>query len=548
MQTVREIIARMLPDGTGGRRDPWSALPLWPPDLFAVAATLVSLSGCYAHTRYLCGFDDCSFDQGYREGIDRVARAYARFDSPDELKKVWKTLLSREWAVQNPAEMESGVWWDAAMFLMAVADAACAGIGFEPDHPTPTSVLAFEAYLQKVDHKSSPLPFLPHSLCSHVSPDIACVQPKTRTPQIGCTLRSLSHNLALLPPIGEVKTHWRYAVTGNDDSAEPLNVLLLPYPFQIRGSAFKSLVDPEEPSDSPRPAFFELRQEWLDGVTAADFASVIQKLIAIGLQEVPRVHAVVLPEGALSEEMARHVAIQLRDDANIELFISGVTSDEGGKPRNRTYSAIFNDGKLVAEWTQSKHHRWKLDEQQVRRYHLGHVLGQRSSWWESIDVSRRECCFYVFRHGASLAVLICEDLARIDPVQNVVRAVGPNLVIALLMDGPQLERRWPGRYATVLADDPGSAVLTLTSVGLIRRSNMPSEQGSQQIALWKEPTGMARELELPAGCHALLLTLSPGREENVTADGRSDDKMTMRLSLTSVMGLRIPAPPAWLRV
>jgi hypothetical protein len=50
-------------------------------------------------------------------------------------------------------------------------------------------------------------------------------------------------------------------------------------------------------------------------------------------------------------------------------------------------------------------------------------------------------------------------------------AIGPNLVIALLMDGPQLENRWPARYATVLAEDPGSAVLTVTSLGMVRRSN-----------------------------------------------------------------------------
>jgi 5-methylcytosine-specific restriction enzyme A len=50
------------------------------------------------------------------------------------------------------------------------------------------------------------------------------------------------------------------------------------------------------------------------------------------------------------------------------------------------------------------------------------------------------------------------------------RSVGPNLVVALLMDGPQLTARWPARYASVLADDPGSSVLTLTSLGMCLRS------------------------------------------------------------------------------
>ena len=64
----------------------------------------------------------------------------------------------------------------------------------------------------------------------------------------------------------------------------------------------------------------------------------------------------------------------------------------------------------------------------------------------------------LIRETATLSVLICEDLARYDPVLTVMNAIGPNLVIALLMDGPQLERRWCGRYATALADDPGSSV------------------------------------------------------------------------------------------
>ena len=49
----------------------------------------------------------------------------------------------------------------------------------------------------------------------------------------------------------------------------------------------------------------------------------------------------------------------------------------------------------------------------------------------------------------SWAVLICEDLARQEPAAELIRAVGSNLVIALLMDGPQLNNRWPARYAAV---------------------------------------------------------------------------------------------------
>jgi hypothetical protein len=50
-----QIVQRLLPGGTGDLADgapnriDWSVPPDWPPDLFAVAATLVNQSGCYAH-------------------------------------------------------------------------------------------------------------------------------------------------------------------------------------------------------------------------------------------------------------------------------------------------------------------------------------------------------------------------------------------------------------------------------------------------------------------------------------------------------------------
>jgi hypothetical protein len=147
----------------------------------------------------------------------------------------------------------------------------------------------------------------------------------------------------------------------------------------------------------------------------------------------------------------------------------------------------------------------------------------------------------------SLATLICEDLARIDPVQSVIRAIGPNLVVALLMDGPQIEKRWSARYATVLADDPGSAVLTLTSLGLMRRSVRPGAVEPRQIALWKGADGIAQELSLPINHQALLLTLTSNQTTNFTLDSRSDDGATYQLSLSGIRAIRLPKPPDWLR-
>jgi hypothetical protein len=57
-----------------------------------------------------------------------------------------------------------------------------------------------------------------------------------------------------------------------------------------------------------------------------------------------------------------------------------------------------------------------LNDDQVRRHHLGHVLDPNSKWWEKIDVGYRHCYVTLFRPQAALSVLVCEDLARYDPV------------------------------------------------------------------------------------------------------------------------------------
>lgn len=138
-----------------------------------------------------------------------------------------------------------------------------------------------------------------------------------------------------------------------------------------------------------------------------------------------------------------------------------------------------------------------------------------------------------------LTGLICEDLARPDPVANLIRSVGPNLVIALLMDGPQTRERWAARYATVLADDPGCSVLSLTSKGMANISRPtagPNRSGV--VALWKDNFGPAREIDLPDGFDAVAISLSTRYEEEFSADGRGDDGYAAYPVLSGVHPIR----------
>jgi hypothetical protein len=110
------------------------------------------------------------------------------------------------------------------------------------------------------------------------------------------------------------------------------------------------------------------------------------------------------------------------------------------------------------------------------------------------------------------------------------------------MDGPQWERRWPGRYATVLADDPGTSVLTLTSLGMINRATQPGEKSSRQIALWKESGAGAIELSLPHGEHGLVVSLSMRRKDRTTLDKRHEPGEISSFHLSGSRSVKLKNP------
>ena len=103
------------------------------------------------------------------------------------------------------------------------------------------------------------------------------------------------------------------------------------------------------------------------------------------------------------------------------------------------------------------------------------------------------------------------------------------------MDGPQLTSRWPAYYATVLADDPRSSVLTLTSLGMSGLSRPPGKPRSRAVALWKDAqTGEAQSIELPDHAEGIVLSLSRERDKEWSADGRHDNATTGYATLSGI--------------
>jgi hypothetical protein len=179
-------------------------------------------------------------------------------------------------------------------------------------------------------------------------------------------------------------------------------------------------------------------------------------------------------------------------------------------------------GAYGAPWfhiRQNKHHRWSLDRSQILQYHLGGILHPDIRWSEAMDVPRLRVEFIEVAE-LTMVSLVCEDLAQNDDVATLIRSVGPTLVLTALLDGPQLASRWAARYASVLADDPGSAVLTLTSFGMVQRSRPHGRQPSPIIALWKDPGSGVRGIPLEAGAHGVVLSVCMSRATRRSADGR----------------------------
>jgi hypothetical protein len=246
----------------------------------------------------------------------------------------------------------------------------------------------------------------------------------------------------------------------------------------------------------------------------------VKRLLAYAKDIGQRIDLIVLPECALTLSQWNRVAKYAT--TNGMAIISGVrrsaVDETAGQNSLRMRLSFDSDFELV----QFKHHRWQIESSQINNYGLGGTLCLKKSWWENITIEPRELNFIALLPELVLCPLICEDLARQDPVAELVRSVGPNLVIALLMDGPQIAERWSARYATVLADDPGSSVLTLSNLGMVELSRPRNCRAARVFASWKDASGSFVPLELASNEVGLILNLQFTNKKEWSVDGRHD--------------------------
>ncbi|MCC5977925.1 MAG: hypothetical protein JJU21_07680 [Salinarimonas sp.] len=546
--TIKDALMRLFPFGTRTIQGQIDKFPLIPSDLFAGAAFLIEHGDLYRRIapegpqsnatgvrfsltpeeRRSCETIGEEWIKTFREENFKLLNAQA-------IQAYWDVLIKHQAEPLRPGEKLSDASVEichAAMALLVISDRACHEIGFRSREPDWFSLFTRG---ETLNHQSTIEDEINNdrwhvrnrafndTICIVADQQVARVLPKSRTPAVGCTMRTLTENLALLPPSGGVNMHWFHPVGDPKHDGNALNVLAIPYPYRIAASDFKpgnrNIAEPDGSWN-----WFALTQSWLPTNKKA-VAQFVLELIREAEKDCGTVHGVVFPEYALNWETYSELVQHIRTDApGVEFIVAGSSGDEEGAKGNFVLTTTFEEAKQERKaltYSRAKHHRWRLDKAQIKEYGLASALDPHVLWWEDIAIEPRKVGLTAFRKRSIFSTLICEDLARSEPCHSAVRSVGPNLVFVLLMDGPQIANRWSARYATSLADDPGCAVLTLTCKGLIQRVNtMGRRPQNNAVALWKDDVNSVSSLDLPNGAAALLLTLSAESTREATLDGR----------------------------
>ncbi|CAI2041511.1 Uncharacterised protein [Serratia fonticola] len=365
---------------------------------------------------------------------------------------------------------------------------------------------------------------------SFSSHNFGSVHYKNAVSQSGISLCSISHNLALIKAEVFLKHIEREL---GPEKNNIFNVLILPFPRIVYRDDFIPIENQTRLTMDEDFGFFTYKPQ--DEIVVDDVIEILKKSI----RESDKIDVLVLPECSVSREKSKAISLSILSifhdmPEKCPTLIMGVF-DEGDQNRFGKNALVvyvpYQDKKNYLsfyELEQNKHHRWYLDRDQIFNYKLGSTLAPNKKWWEYTSVSDRSLISYHCRiNNIQISPLICEDLARQDPVAPVVRSLGPNLIIALLLDGAQIKGRWPGRYASLLTEDPGSCVLTISPLGMTLRADGTGFPPSRNVAFWSDPTGF-KELSLHEGFSGITLTLEKTIVNQWTADGRRKERVGFR--------------------
>jgi hypothetical protein len=493
----------------------------WPPDVFALTNVLLGRAEAFRYALSVLEWPPSRWGDRAR-AVDQAGRRWGAW--AEDGKGPLPELVAEEWHILRQGaevpleELAAGQHrrlCEALLTLHAIADEACAGLGVALDSSDGQGCV-YRARGRELLARTGSL--------ARIDTRLLRVLPKVVTPPTG---RLAFSRYACVQGPG-IDARWHKIPTrhrGTDLRSEYATLLLLPWPLRVQASDFRPVGEVHRPAKDPYGFFAFAPAAGLD-------LDLLDRVLLAARQEAGSVDMVLLPESAVDEGELDDLETLL-DRHGVVGLVAGVrqsTPQPGRLPSNWLHMGfnprLQKGGPLPsgqrAPWfhlRQNKHHRWSLNADQVEQYHLGAALHPHIRWWEAIDMPRLSIHFVEVAEMV-LTTLVCEDLAHSDDIAQLIRSVGPTVVLNVLLDGPQLTSRWTARYASVLADDPGSAVLTLTSYGMVERCRPHGMDPSRVIALEKDPTRGVREIPLEPGAQGVLLTVCMDRHTRYSADRR----------------------------
>jgi predicted amidohydrolase len=186
----------------------------------------------------------------------------------------------------------------------------------------------------------------------------------------------------------------------------------------------------------------------------------------------------IVPELCLSPDLLEcwQAALRGRERAatsHLRLVVAGSGNVERSTPPANT--AVLLDartGETVAQ--QPKIHPFNFSPEDLELWRLSDRL--RAPIDE--DLSRGERLCVIEAGGARVAILVCEDLARLHAFSATLHAHGVSLILVPVFARPTKDRRWERARAEVYSDATGSTVVVANSLVMSAILGSPTPVGT----------------------------------------------------------------------
>jgi len=186
----------------------------------------------------------------------------------------------------------------------------------------------------------------------------------------------------------------------------------------------------------------------------------------------------VAPELCLSRTLLERWQTVLRERrgagaSRLRLVLAGSGNVDGSSPpANEAVLLDARTGEVLVR--QRKVHPFNFSQQDLELWGLTDRLAAPID--EDLSRGRRICV--VEAGGARLAILVCEDLARLHAFAAVLHAHGVSLILVPVFARPTKDRRWERARAEVYSDAVGASVVVANSLVIAQILGSPTPVGT----------------------------------------------------------------------